>query len=181
MPDTRRLFVALAVPPDVRAALAALRDDLDGARWTRPEQLHLTLRFLGDVPAEQVPEFEAGLRAVEAPPLDLRLAGLTVFPNRRRPRVLVVRIEREEALGRLQHAIEQTVQALGIEPEPRPFRPHVTLARLRQPDARAVHAYLQRHAGLAATFTADHFALYASTLRPDGAVHQRLATFPLVA
>ncbi|MDX1530001.1 MAG: RNA 2',3'-cyclic phosphodiesterase [Rhodothermales bacterium] len=179
MPDPRRLFVALPVPAPIRAELRALREALDGARWTRPEQFHLTLRFVGGVEAERVPAFEAALAEVQAPPLDLAIDGLSTFPNRRRPRVLVARVEPDPALLDVQAQVEAAVRALGVEPDEKPFRPHVTLARLKRPDAKAVHAYVRRHEGFRAPFHADHFALYASALGPVGAVHERLAAFPL--
>ena len=174
-----RLFVALDVPDDVRTALTALRTEFDGARWTKPEQLHGTLRFLGDTPEDRLAGLEAALAGVDTPPpLDLRLDGLTAFPSRRRPLVLVARVTPTDELMSLQQRIEDTVQRLGFEAESRPFRPHVTLARLKHPDARAVHDWLRAHTA-DATFTADAFHLYASTLQSSGAVHERLASFPL--
>lgn len=175
-----RLFIALDVPDTVRGTLAALRtDDLDGARWTNPGQLHCTLRFLGDTPEEQVPEIEATLAHLDTPPpLDLRLDGLTVFPSRRRPRVLVARIAPDDELLALQQRIEDAVQHLGFEPEPKRFRPHVTLARFKRADAGAVHDWLRAHTA-DATFTTDALHLYASMLKPSGALHERLASFPL--
>ena len=173
-----RLFVALDVPDPVRVILTALRTELEGARWTRPEHFHGTLRFLGDTPDEQVPEIEAALAGIDTPPLALRLDGLTAFPSRRRPRVLVARVTPTDALLRLQQRIENAVQRLGFEAEARPFRPHVTLARLKRADARAVHNWLHAHTADAA-FTTDAFHLYASTLTPSGAVHERLASFLL--
>jgi 2'-5' RNA ligase len=178
--STRRLFITLDVPAAVRDALTALcSDDLDGARWTKPEQLHCTLRFLGDTPEEQIPEIEAALAALDTPPpLDLRLDGLTAFPSRRRPRVLVARIPPDDDLLALQQRIENAMQRLGFEAESRRFRPHITVARLKRADAGAVHAWLRTHTADAA-FSVDAFHLYASVLTPSGAVHERLASFPL--
>jgi 2'-5' RNA ligase len=177
-----RLFIALDVPAAVRESLVVLRDDdLDGARWTKPEQLHCTLRFLGDTPEEQVPEIEAALARIDAPPsLSLEISGLTAFPSRRRPRVLVARVTPTDELMDLQRQIEAAVQELGVEPENRPFRPHVTVARLKRADAAAVHDWLRTHI-VEAAFEADAFHLYASVLKPSGAVHERLASFALRA
>ena len=173
-----RLFVALDVPPEVRSELTALREEMPGARWAPPERLHVTLRFLGDTPAERIPALEDALGRIESPPLDLRLDGLTAFPSRRHPRVLVARIAPNDTLVALQRQVEAAVLDLGFAPEGRPFQPHVTLARLKRADARAVHAYLRTHTA-SASFTADAFHLFASTLTPGGAVHERLASFPL--
>lgn len=175
-----RLFVALDVPSDVRDHLAALRTDLDGARWTRPEQFHLTLRFLGDVDPKRLPALKAALADVSSPPLALGLDGLTVFPSRRRPRVVVARVTPTDVLLHLQQQIEAVVQAAGFKAEPKPFRPHITLARLKRADAHDIHAYLRSHNADGA-FAADAFHLYASTLRASGAVHERLASFTLAA
>ena len=173
-----RLFVALDVPPEVRGELAALAVEMAGARWTPPERLHVTLRFLGDTPAERVPALEAALRETKSPPLALRLDGLTAFPSRRSPRLIAARIAPDADLADLQRQVEAAAQDLGFEPEGRPFRPHVTLARLKRADPGAVLAFLRTHAA-DASFTADAFHLVASTLTPDGAVHERLASFPL--
>ena len=176
----RRLFIALGLPNAVRDALTALREDLDGARWTPPDHLHCTLRFLGDTPEERIPYLEAALGGIAAPPLALRLDGLTAFPSPRAPRVLVARLAPDDALADLQRRIEAAVRDLGFAPEDRPFRPHVTLARLKRPGTRAVPAYLRSH-DAGAPFAADAFHLYASTLTPAGAVHERLASFSLGA
>lgn len=173
-----RLFTALEVPADVCGILAALRTDLDGARWTRPEQLHLTLRFLGDTDAEQVPVLEAAFAEITVSPLALRFDDLAAFPSPRQPHVLVAQVAPNDALLDLQRQIETAVQALGWEPEDRPFRPHVTLARLKRPDIRSVQAYLGTRT-VDAAFTAAAFHLWASTRRPSGAVHERLASFAL--
>jgi 2'-5' RNA ligase len=174
-----RLFIALDVPAAVRDALIALRTEaLDGARWTKPEQLHCTLRFLGGTPEEQIAKIKAALARIEAPPLGLKISGLTAFPSRRRPRVLVARVTPTNELINLQRQIENAVQELGFEPEDRPFRPHVTVARLKRADARAVHRWLRAHS-VEAAFEADAFHLYASVLKPSGAVHERLASFAL--
>jgi RNA 2',3'-cyclic 3'-phosphodiesterase len=173
-----RLFVALPVPHEVRASLAGLREELGGARWTPPEQYHLTLRFLGDTPDERIPELQRALAAVTCPPLALRADRLTTFPNRRQPRVLVVRLVATSAASALQREVEAIARAHGSAAADRPFRPHLTLARLRDADPEAVWRFTQEHR-VDLAFSVDHFALYASTLTPDGAVHERLATYPL--
>jgi len=174
-----RLFIALDVPAAVRDTLVALRDDaLDGARWTEPEQSHCTLRFLGDTPDDRLPDLQSALARIDAPPLGLTIAGLTAFPSRRSPRVLVARIAPTDDLMDLQQQVEQTVQAMGFEPEERPFSPHVTVARLKRADTPSVHHWIRAHT-VEAAFRVEAFHLYASVLNPSGAVHERLASFPL--
>lgn len=174
-----RLFVALDAPPDVAETLASLRVDLGSARWTPPEQLHLTLRFLGEVTAEAVEPLTTALAAVESAALELDLEGLGVFPTQRRPRVLFARVVPDAALTTLQARIDAAVQALGHAPDEKPFHPHLTLARLKRPDARAVRQVTRAHRDLQLSFTARQFHLYQSTLTPTGAVHEVVASFEL--
>ena len=137
-----RLFVALNFLPPVREALwaatARLRDLDLPVKWVRGEAVHLTLKFLGDVADERVPELAAALTsaAAGARPLSLALGGFGVFPAVRRPRVVWVGIEPEPGLEILQHRVEREFAPLGFPTEGRPFQPHVTLGRAAR-DARA--------------------------------------------
>ncbi|GIV58939.1 MAG: RNA 2',3'-cyclic phosphodiesterase [Rhodothermaceae bacterium] len=177
-----RLFVALDVPRPVRRKLLGLMRPRPGVRWVREEQLHLTLRFLGHVEEAMERAVRERLDAVQAAPFSLRLGGTGVFPGPARPRVLWVGAHAEAGLLSLQQAVEAAVVDAGLPPENRPFHPHVTLARLQRPDTAWIRAFLRDHVDFeAGSFTVGHFALYASTLRPAGAVYERLADFPLNA
>lgn len=177
-----RLFAALDPPGAVRDAVDTLcTDDLGGARWTPPEQYHLTLRFFGDVDAEQAAAIENTLADVSAAPPVLRSTGLIALPSRRRPRVLAVAFERTEALGALHEQVEAAARELGFEPETRDFRPHLTFARLKEPDPRAVVQFLRTQPAPDVLFTAPALHLYESELHSDGARHQRRASFGLEA
>jgi 2'-5' RNA ligase len=173
-----RLFVALDPPAPVRDALAALRADVPGARWTPPEKMHLTLAFLGEVPDERVPAIEAALAGVTAGPVEVVLAGLDAFPNRRAARVLVAGVVVAPALAGLHAQVSRAVAAVGVETEARPFRPHLTLARLKEADRHAVGAFLAQPLR-ALAFEAEAFHLYATRLHPEGARYQRLRSFVL--
>src|SRR5690606_2256109 len=105
-----RLFVALDLPAATREGLAALRVEMPGTRWTPPDRLHCTLRFLGDTPEERLPDLEAALGGIESAPLGLRLDGLAAFPSHRAPRVLVARIAPDDALADLQRQVESAVR-----------------------------------------------------------------------
>ena len=130
-----RLFVALNLPPALRQGLweatAPLRDGAARIKWVRPEGIHLTLKFLGEVPEERAPELAAALaRAARgARALTLALGGFGVFPDFHRPRIVWVGIAPDPALEILQHRVEQEFAPLGFPTEARPVRPHATLGR----------------------------------------------------
>ena len=182
MPRSCRLFLALDLPPETRAQLAACAADLPGARWVAPEQLHLTLRFLGGVPETEIEGLRARLTRVQAPRFMLALAGVGVFPGlspRHPPRVLWAGVAPADPVATLKRAIDA---ALGPDPEcaDRAFSPHVTLARFKAPPGSALPPYLQRHGQLAsAAFPVDTFRLYESRTLSDGPRYAVLAEYPL--
>jgi 2'-5' RNA ligase len=178
-----RLFTALDPPDPLRAQVAQLRAPgaLD-ARWLPPAQYHVTLRFVGETDPERVAGLEAALAQVDAPPPACHPYGLDVLPSRRHPSVLVVGLDRTDSLLALYEAISAALEAEGVDPEERRYRPHLTLARLDDVAAEAVHRFLDRHdAGDLPAFRPDQFHLYESTLTPDGAVHERRAAYALTA
>ena len=174
-----RLFVALDLPEAAQRALASLREGAFDVRWTPPERYHLTLRFLGDVEAADA--VAGALADVRARPFRLRLSGLGVFPSARKPRVLIARAEAEPALEALHRRVEAALGLLGAEPDPKPFRPHVTLARFRRnpPPSSDLRAYLNAYRDVDVAWDVRRFVLYESLLRPKGAQHRPLATFRL--
>ena len=186
-----RLFVAIDLPEDVREALRRLqtdlrRDDLPGLRWTRPEGVHLTLKFLGETPATSLAAIEGALaRAVRGvPAFRLALGAPGTFGGRRGPRVLWVDVEGElQPLLRLQAAVERELAAVGFAPEERKFSPHLTLARVPQPPPPGLAERLSRALTAVATpqgeFRATELLLMRSRLQPGGAVYSRVAAFPL--
>ena len=178
-----RLFTALNLPADLRSEIAALRDpDALDARWTAPDQYHVTLRFLGETDPDTAERMTARLDRVQAPAVDGTPYGLDVLPSRRRPSVLVVGLERTDPLLTLYEAVSDALEAEGLAPEDRTYRPHVTLARVRDVPAEAVHRFLVDHeADGLPSFRAESFHLYESTLTPDGAVHEQRRTYPLGA
>jgi RNA 2',3'-cyclic 3'-phosphodiesterase len=140
----RRLFVALEPPDAVRRRLAALAAELrraagraaDGVRWVAPENVHLTLQFLGAVPAERVAAVEAAVAAAAAGarPLTLEVKGAGGYPNARRPRVIWLGLGGDEApLVALVADLGRRLAPLGFPPEARPFSPHLTMGRSREP------------------------------------------------
>lgn len=181
-----RLFVALDLPADLRRRLAALvgslRAGLPDANWVRPEAVHLTLAFLGERPEDEAPLLRAALVPVFArhAPFVVQVGGAGVFPRRREARVLWLGLDGGSALEELQREVAERVhEVLSLEPEGRPFRPHLTLGRCRRPwPARAVRRF-EESAQLEAELLVDHGSLIESTLSPDGSVYEEVARFPL--
>jgi 2'-5' RNA ligase len=185
-----RAFTAIELPEPVRRALAALQARLETrgarARWTAPAAMHLTLRFLGDVSEVQAGAITDDLlvRYAAEAPLQLTVAGVGCFPHARRPGVVWVGIEGDtERLARVQEDAEASARGVGLEGEARPFHPHVTLARVRDPgNAGALIEALSEEAGFAGgSFTAAHVTLFESTLLPAGPRYTVLAHLPLGA
>jgi 2'-5' RNA ligase len=187
---TIRTFVAIPLPESVRAHLEALQQRLrsgpGGAagRWVRPEGIHLTLKFLGDVPEEEVPRIcravEGACRGQRA--FEIGVGGLGCFPNARRPRVVWAGVREESGrLDDLQRVVEGALETLGYRREGRAFRPHLTLARIR-PGAFARdgtelgQVVVADAASELVTFRADEVQVIKSDLRPAGAIYTVLAT-----
>ena len=176
-----RLFVAIELPEAVQAELARLCAGVPGARWVRRDQMHLTLRFIGEVDDGLFARLRTALAAVRAAPFDLALRGVGCFPPRGAARVLWAGLEAPPALPALYQSVEAAVRSLGLPPDDKPFAAHITLARLKTPPPPdAVARYLERHAGFATPpFPAAAFALYSSRLSPAGPDYTCKARFPL--
>ena len=183
-----RLFVALEIPPAVRESLAeflvALRAIASQPRWVQTENLHVTLKFIGEVQAEKLGHIRAALSAVHSDRLvTLDFRGVGFFPSEKRPRVFWAGIEASANLTRLASDIDRALEKLGVPPEKRPFSPHLTLARFEPPGLpeklRApIQGNAQREFGSVA---AKEFHLIESKLKSGGAEYTTLETFPFVA
>jgi 2'-5' RNA ligase len=163
-----RLFTGLEIPSPIAARLAGLRAGLEGARWIDPENYHVTLRFLGDVDDVVASDFAAELAHIEARSFELVLDGLGSFGGKR-PRSVWANVVSNDGLLGLQRAHERAARAVGLAPEPRNFKPHMTLARLRNVQARDVAVYLENNgAFLAGAFPVRRFALYSARASSGG-------------
>jgi 2'-5' RNA ligase len=179
-----RLFVAVDIPDDVRAAIAAvvakLRRTCEAARWVRLEGAHVTLKFIGEVPAEKTEAIKAALATVRFPSaIKIFFRGIGFFPNERRPRVLWAGVVVGPELRTLAAAVENSLEPLDFAREQREFSPHVTLARFTSPEKieslrAAIAAAGQLEFG---SVVANEFHLYQSILKPGGAEYTRLASF----
>jgi 2'-5' RNA ligase len=190
--DTVRTFIAIELPEPILARLeelqARMREDVPPGllRWVRPAGIHLTLKFLGEVPLTQIEVLSGALQEACAPHggFAFRIAGLGCFPNPRRPRVVWVGVEEPSgALARLQRDVERALSPLGYPPEGRPYSPHLTLGRVKghgREALEALGAYVSRSAVTVGQVQASAVHLMRSDLRPSGAVYTELAVAPLM-
>lgn len=175
----KRLFIAILLPESIQERLQALCSGLPGARWVGPEQMHLTLRFIGEVDGDCFLDICSALEKISATPLSLQLDGLGFFPPRKQPRVLWVGVSPNEDLLRLHHQVNALLNSIGLEPEQRKFAPHITLARLKNTPTSRLSRYLE-YFGLFQThpFTVEGLHLYSSILSSKGACHSIEQWYP---
>jgi len=183
MADTIRSFVALTLPADIIAHAAGLQSALKARglrlRWVKPQNLHLTLKFLGDIPAADAGDVGVAMQRASqgAAPLALAVQGMGVFPGIRRPRVLWIGLGGQvEALQSLYARIEDALADLGFAREKRGFKAHLTLARFKARVAPVdlLQAFEELGNYAPKPFAAKHLVLYKSDLRPQGAVYTPL-------
>ncbi|MCH7736571.1 MAG: RNA 2',3'-cyclic phosphodiesterase [Chloroflexi bacterium] len=187
-----RSFIAIPVPSVGIEALAEVVKRFDSeiggyVRWVRPEGIHLTLKFMGDIPASTVNRVLAALPPVAAgfSPFEVSISGLGVFPNPRRPRVLWAGLDGElETLSALQRAVDDAVSELGLPKEQRPFSPHLTLGRVRRdvPDGQLRKIGQVMAAAVlpaAPSWSADKVNLMRTELGPAGSTHFLVGSAPI--
>jgi len=157
-----RLFTGLEIPDDVAMDLDMMRGGIMGGRWIDRESFHITLRFIGDIGEQLAREIAYELDGVEARPFTLRLKGIDAFGGNR-PHTLYAGIEENAELRRLQSIHERICQVLGLNAEARKFTPHVTLARLKEPDVLDLQRYLASHSLYKSrSFDVARFVLFSS-------------------
>lgn len=193
-----RIFIALDIDDPIRERIARFMEGVSGfapdARWVRAESLHVTLKFIGEKPAEAVEEIKRALAGVKAEPVDIGFRGYGFFPSPKAPRVFWVGIDSGPQLANLVRAIDETTSALEVPEEDRPFSPHLTLARAgggsgsprwQKGDAanKNFQRLLEKLGALSApefgTMQAHEFFLYESQLLRGGARYTKIARFAL--
>jgi 2'-5' RNA ligase len=176
-----RLFVAIDLPEQVKDAVAGIAGrELTGARRVPREQVHLTLRFIGDADETMFQAIKMALSGVRGSSFFLTLKEIGHFPPGRHPRVLWVGMEENAMLRELQQVVVLALSGAGISPEERGFSPHITIARLRETPPAVVAALEEKeHLFSAGPFPVEEFYLYSSLLTRDGAIHKREATYRL--
>jgi len=174
-----RLFVGIELPAALRLRLSLLCTGLPGARWVDPGNLHLTLRFIGEVDEGMASDIDAALARIRAPRFEVILAGAGTFGGDR-PRLLWIGIEDNPTLLELQERVEAALRRAGVPPDTRRYSPHVTLARLKQPDLARVQGFLAGNALFRAPpVPVDRFSLIASYPTKSGAIYEDQADYPL--
>ena len=173
-----RLFTGLEIPAPIGQSLALLRGGLPGARWVEPENYHLTLRFIGDIDDTLAGEIADLLGRTRRPGFELRIDGLTSFGGNK-PRAVVACVPAPPELIELQADHERLMQRVGLGPE-RKYRPHVTLARLRDASSHQVAEYLAMHQPFRSTsFPVSRFVLFSSRTSIGGGPYVVEADYPL--
>lgn len=178
-----RTFIAIEIPADIKAAMvevqSVLRKTGADVGWVRPDGVHLTLKFLGGIDAGRVGELKeaVGVAVAGHGPLVLDIAGVGVFPEARSPRVVWMGIGGDtKALAALYEKVESACESIGFRREDRPFKPHLTLGRVKSPGGRSrlMEAISGLGTATAGTFTADAVSIMKSELKPSGAVYTEM-------
>lgn len=176
----QRLFVGIGLPEPAREILARLRADYPTARWHPPEALHLTLVFIGQVSEPEARRMVAALSELRCPALTISIGGVGHFGPVHKPTVLWAGVEASAALAQLQQSVEQRLLPLGLVRDERPYRPHVTLARVRQ-GGEALQGFLERYREFSLpSFEVQEFCLYVSRGGPSGVRYEVIERFSLL-
>ena len=185
----KRVFIAIDISNEARSKVAVYIDELRrSARdlrigWERPEKLHLTLKFLGDVDDRQLRDVEEAVRRASTELRSFRsaISGAGRFPPKGDPRILWLGLDKQENFGNAARTVDKELSKFGFEPEKRKFHPHLTIARLREPYRSG--ALAAEH--LSNAFQTDEFdvweiLIYESELLPTGSVYRKLASYPMI-
>lgn len=174
--------MALDLPSSVRTRLSWMAGGLQGARWVPPENYHVTLRFIGEVPAWRAEEIDAALAGLRAPGFAIELSGVGTHAKGGKVTALWVGVARNPALEHLQAKVETALQRTGLEPERRRFVPHVTLARMDGVPEGKIAGWVQGHNLFRSEpIGVEHFALFRSRLGKQQAVYDAEVEYPLKA
>jgi len=175
---TKRLFVAIDPPESTRKFLAGLDPYIRGVRWTDVEQMHLTLAFFGDVPEAVDLALREKLSAIQFGAFFLPITAVGTFPPKGLPKIIWIGVGRGHPhLFQVHKRVQEAALAAGIEPELRPWHPHLTIARCRDLAPQSIRKFLQSNADLdAGMIRVEAFHLYSSKLTPAGPIHTRELT-----
>ena len=175
-----RLFAALPIPPDIGHALQGRQTGIGGARWRPLEALHVTLRFYGEIREDVARDLDHELLTVAHRPFEMALEGSGAFADGDGPSAVWAGVAEDADLRRLAKACEMAGRRVGLTPDPRRYRPHVTLAYLRRPDPAEVAAWIETNARLRSPpIPVESFQLYSSVLNADGSRYRAEAEYPL--
>ena len=171
----KRLFVAIDIPDAIAKTLCDLDPNLPGVRWLPPEQMHLTLSFLGDVLEDAETRLRENLNAIRFSAFFLPLAGIGAFPTKGSPKIIWIGVGAGHPhLFQLHKRVQDAALAAALEPDLRPWHSHITLARCRDVSRESVSPFLKANVDLdVGMFRVESFALYSSDLKPEGSIHTR--------
>jgi RNA 2',3'-cyclic 3'-phosphodiesterase len=176
-----RTFIALQLEASIRSRLSELARTIPGARPVPPEQIHLTLRFIGDIDGILFQDIKEGLSEIAAATLTLSIRGVGHFPPRGAPRVIWAGVEPAAALTGLRSGINRVLTEFGIPGEERRYHPHITFARLNNSPIGRIADFLAGNSLLHSPPCAiESFTLFSSTLSEKGAIHRIEADYPLL-
>ncbi|MEO0393173.1 MAG: RNA 2',3'-cyclic phosphodiesterase [Pseudomonadota bacterium] len=176
-----RLFVGIALAEDVTQRLVTLQHGVPEARWIEPQNLHLTLRFIGPAEEPQAQDIHDALDQISAAVFPITWQGMGYFAAGKRPRSLWVGVADNPALDYLQSKVERALQKAGLEPETRRFTPHVTLGRVSQSPLHRLDHYVADHDGCyLPSMRVDRFTLFQSHLGKAQADYQAVVDYPLI-
>ncbi|WP_457576147.1 RNA 2',3'-cyclic phosphodiesterase [Desulfomarina sp.] len=176
----KRIFIAVDLPENIRKGLTGLGSSLPRARTVPPDQLHLTVKFIGEVEGGILLDIQECLQetALKQTGFAIRLKGVGVFPPRSTPRVLWAGVKPKEPLTLLRNRMERTLKKIGVPEENRKYSPHITLARLKNCPIQRLQQFLAANSFLESPeFSVNGFSLYSSRLTPKGAIHTLLQRY----
>lgn len=174
-----RLFVAIRPPPAIRLRLLASMGGISGARWQSDDQLHLTLRFIGEVDRHRASDIHAALGSIRQSPFDLLLHGIGSFDRRGMTDAVWAGVAPHDQIKALHNKVDSALARVGVPPDDRAYLPHITIARLNR-SAGPIGNLLEEAGGLTSpAFTVDSFALFESDLTNEAAVYSVVERYRL--
>ena len=179
-----RVFIAVDLPNEIREALSDLQRELrpltNTVRWVAPDSIHITLKFLGEIPEKRIEDIDAELTGLSWKPFTVTVHGVGFFPGTRSPRIFWAGMEAPTMEG-LSEQLDIRMERLGFDKEKRAFRPHITLARAKNTriESSLVTAAAQFEERNFGSFTVDRVFLFRSTLKASGAVYEKLKEYLL--
>ncbi len=176
-----RLFIGIDLPDTIKKDVYAICYGLPRVKWMEKEQLHLTLRFIGEVDGGSVfSDIKTSLKDVRMDAFSIKIEGLGYFPPKKTPKVLWVGVEPQDKVTLLRNRVESVLVKSGLEPERRKFSPHITIARLKGPPINRVARFLEERCLFSTTaFPVSDFFLYSSILTPKGPIHKMESKYNL--
>jgi len=179
-----RVFIAVDIPDKIRKTLGDVQRELrpltSSARWVAPESIHITLKFVGEIPEKRLDDIDTALAGLSWKPFTITVRGVGFFPGMRSPRVFWAGMEAPTMEG-LAEQLDTLMERSGFEKEKRAFRPHLTLARAKDTriDSSLVSAAAKYEEHAFGSFSVDRVFLFKSTLKPSGAVYEKLKEYLL--